>query len=198
MHIITDKTQTPEWVSPAPLARSSDHLAEFEPVYLNAEDLSFQCDGETLTLSTKDGTCYPRVTLRRCFPLSGIDEFITVRSRDEEDSDKEVEIGIVRDVSKLDSASRPAVARELRLHYFVPVIQRILDIREEFGFLHWKVKTDRGSKEFTVRDDPIHAVRQVDASRWLVIDINKTRYEIRDQQSLDPHSLELLKQYLLL
>ena len=198
MQMITNKTQTPEWVAPSALAQSSDHLAEFEAVYLNAEDLSFQYDGETLTLSTKDGMFYPRVTLRRCFPLSGVDEFITVRSWDEEDSDKEIEIGIIRDARKLDPVSQSAVTRELTLHYFVPVIQRILDIREEFGFLHWKVETDRGSKEFTMRDSPIRAVRQIDATRWLLIDINKTRYEIRDQQSLDAHGQELLKRYLLL
>lgn len=198
MQMITNKTQTPEWVAPSALAQSSDHLAEFEAVYLNAEDLSFQYDGETLTLSTKDGMFYPRVTLRRCFPLSGVDEYITVRSRDEEDADKEVEIGIVRDARKLDPVSRSAVTRELRLHYFVPVIRRILEIREEFGFLHWKVETDRGSKEFIMRDSPIRAVRQIDAARWLLIDINKTRYEIRDQQSLDSSSQELLKRYLLL
>ena len=198
MHTSSDKTQPPEWVVPSQLAESPEPMAEFEPVYLAAEHRTFQYDGETLTLSTSDGAFYPRVTLRRCFPLSGVDEFITVRGRDAEDPDKEVEIGIVRDASKLDPESRAAVARELRLHYFVPVIRRILEIREEFGFLHWKVETDRGPKGFTMRDSPIRAVRQVDATRWLLIDINKTRYEIHDLESLDAPSQDLLKRYLLL
>jgi hypothetical protein len=84
------------------------------------------------------------------------------------------------------------------LHYFVPSILRILTIREEFGFLYWDVETDRGPKEFVMRDSIIGSVRQVSPIRWLVIDINQTRYEVRDINDLDEKSQELLRRYLLL
>ena len=193
-----NRTDPPEWVSTAPPSAPPDVLDEFEPVYLEPGQLQFRYDGETLTLRVSDGAFYPRVTLRRCFPLSSQDEYVTVRGRDEEDADKETEIGIIRDVSQLNPQSSVAVTRELRLHYLVPVIQRILEIREEFGFLHWKAETDRGPKDFTMRDSPISAVREVAAGRLLLIDINKARYEIRDQGSLDSSSQELLKRHLLL
>jgi hypothetical protein len=90
------------------------------------------------------------------------------------------------------------VFRELRQHYFVPVIQSIEKIHDEFGFLYWTVDTDRGHKEFISRDDVVRSARRISDSRWLVIDINQTRYEIHDLYSLDETSQNLLKRYLLL
>ena len=113
-----------------------------------------------------DGTFHPHVTLRRCFPLSGDDILLIVRVPDGDG--EEHELGIVADVAQLDPESLDAVMRELRLHYFVPVIRRILEIREEFGFLYWTVETDRGQKEFITRDSVVSAAREVSTGRWLL------------------------------
>lgn len=169
----------------------------FAIVYLDPHSICFEYMGENLTLTLADGTCYPRVTLRRCFPLSAKRTNIIVRIPESE-TQMEYELGMIEDVEELDSGSQEAVARELQLHYFVPTIQRILTIREEFGFLYWQVETDRGPKEFVMRDSIIGSVRQVSPNRWLVIDINQTRYEVRDITVLDNHSQELLRRNLLL
>jgi exosome complex RNA-binding protein Rrp4 len=47
-------------------------------------------------------------------------------------------------------------------------------------------------------DSVIGSTRQVGTNRWLIIDINQTRYEIHDLAALDAHSQELVKRYLLL
>jgi hypothetical protein len=167
----------------------------FEVVYLEPEQLRFRYVDETLTLTTDDGTFYPHITLRRAFPLSGEDELIVVRHPEE---DEDSEIGVVRDLSQLDAESQRAVTRELRLYYLVPVIQRVLSIHEEFGFLYWKVQTGRGEKEFITRVNVIHFARQVAPRRWLLIDVNQARYEIRDHEALDAASRRLLERYLLL
>ena len=193
-----NKTSPPSCMTGSKRTQPSDNLRSFEPVYLDPEQLRFRYDGGTLTLRVKDGTFYPHITLRRCFPLSSEDILISIRYPDDEDSDKETELGIVRDCSELDQESQLAVTRHLKLHYFVPVIQDILELREEFGFLHWKVKTNRGEKEFIMRDSPIHSVRQVALNRYLLIDINQTRYEIHDFEALNAHCQELLRRYLLL
>lgn len=169
----------------------------FAIVYLDPHSICFEYMGENLTLTLADGTCYPRVTLRRCFPLSAKRTNIIVRIPESE-TQMEYELGMIEDVEELDPGSQEAVARELQLHYFVPTIQRILTIREEFGFLYWQVETDRGPKEFVMRDSIIGSVRQVSPNRWLVIDINQTRYEVRDITVLDNHSQELLRRNLLL
>jgi hypothetical protein len=176
---------------PAPLHES------FEMVYLDPSRVCFAYDGENLTFTDAEGTFYPRVTLRRCFPLSAKDCDILVRLPDKE-MDRGQEIGLLTDVEDLDESSRQAVQRELRLHYFVPAIQQIVNIREEFGFLYWSVDTDRGHKEFVMRDSPIGSVRKVSEGRWLVIDINQTRYEVFDINTLDQRSQELLRKFLLL
>jgi Domain of unknown function (DUF1854) len=84
------------------------------------------------------------------------------------------------------------------LFYFVPGIQRIVSIREEFGFLYWSVETDRGAKEFIMRDSVIGSVRKISEGRYLLIDINQTRYQVSDLDALDERSQALLRRYLLL
>jgi hypothetical protein len=181
--------QTPVNNPPAP--------ESFAIVYLDPDGICFEYQGENLTLNTADGKFYPRVTLRRSFPLSSKRTHIIVRVPESEDQ-QEYEMGIIENVEALDSGSQEAIQRELQLHYFVPTIQRINTIREEFGFLYWQVDTDRGAKEFVMRDSIIGSVRQVSPKRWLVIDINQTRYEVRDFDALDERSQDMLRRYLLL
>ena len=170
----------------------------FAVVYLDPHGVCFEYIGENLTLTMADGTFYPRVTLRRCFPLSAKRTNIIVKAPEPDNNQLEYEVGIIAELEELRPDSQEAVLRELQLHYFVPTIQRIHAIREEFGFLYWKVDTDRGEKEFIMRDSVIGSVRQISPNRWLVIDINQTRYEVRDITVLDPHSQELLRLNLLL
>jgi hypothetical protein len=169
----------------------------FDLVYLDAAKVRFGYEGENLTFIDADGTYHPLVTLRRCFPLSAQNTHIMVCAPGEE-NERGAEIGVLKVVDELDSDSRQAVIRELELHYFVPVVKCIHSIREEFGFLYWSVDTDRGKKEFIIRDSIISSTRRISDGRWLIIDINQTRYEVRDFQALDAHSQDLLQRYLLL
>ena len=169
----------------------------FSIVYLDPTAMCFEYIGENLTLTMADGTYYPRVTLRRCFPLSAKRTNIIVRIPEAENQ-MEHELGLIAELEELEPGSQEAVLRELQLHYLVPTIQRIQTIREEFGFLYWQVETDRGSKEFVMRDSVIGSVRQISPNRWLMIDINQTRYEVRDITVLDARSQELLRLNLLL
>lgn len=169
----------------------------FDLVYLQPDKVVFGYEGENLTFIDADGTFYNRVTLRRCFPLSAQNTNIMVCAPGEE-MERGSEIGILEDLEGMQPESREAVIRELGLHYFVPVVKTIFDIREEFGFLYWSVETDRGRKDFIMRDSVIGSTRKVSDGRWLIIDINQTRYEIRDFQSLDSHSQNLLSRFLLL
>ena len=171
--------------------------ASFDLVYLNSEAIRFRYEGENLTFTDEEGVFYPRVTLRRCFPLSAQNTSIIVCSPGEENEHGK-EFGVLQNVDELESDSREAVVRELGLHYFVPVIKKIHTIREEFGFLYWSVETDRGQKDFIMRDSIISSTRRVSDGRWLIIDINQTRYEVRDIHALDSRSQDLLLRYLLL
>lgn len=169
----------------------------FDLVYLDAGSVRFGYEGENLTMIASDGTYYPMVTLRRCFPLSAQNTNIMVCAPGIE-MEHGSELGILKEVDELEGESREAVLRELELYYFVPVVRKIHSIRDEFGFLYWSVETDRGAKAFIMRDSIISSTRRVSDGRWLLIDINQTRYEVRDYQSLDKQSQDLLNRYLLL
>ncbi len=165
--------------------------------YLETRNIGFSLEGENLTFTDADGTFYPRVTLRRCFPLSSENANIAVRAT-EMNSENSYEIGMMEDVFELDETSLEAVLFELQRHYVVPEILRVNNIREEFGFLYWDVETDRGNKEFTIRDSIVNSTRRISNKRWLLIDINQTRYEIRDKDCLSPRCQKLIDRYLLL
>ena len=183
-------------VQPETLVQTVQHET-FETVQLDAPNIRFEYDGENLTFTDSDGTFYSCVSLRRCFPLSAMDTNLMVRIPDTEE-ERGREIGMVANVQDLPSASRQAVLNELKLFYFVPTVQRIVAIREEFGFLYWSVETDRGVKDFIMRDNITSSTRKVSEKRWLLIDINQTRYEVPDFESLDLHSQKLLQRHLLL
>ena len=169
----------------------------FDAVYLDPTQVDFRYEGENLTLTLPDGSFFPRVTLRRCFPFSTNGMYITVRTPDTE-KDRGKEIGIINGVEKLTPKSLEALNGELKLHYFVPVIKKVYKVKEEYGFISWKVLTDRGDKEFTMRDNVIATTRQISPTRWLIIDINQARYEINDDGTLDPRSRALMVRHLLL
>ena len=180
-----------------PAENDSKTPESFETIFLDPGTVRFSHDGHNLTYTASDGTFFPRVTLRRSFPLSADNTYIVVRVPDEE-PDRSHELGVLEDIQTLEEESRKAAEYELRSFYLVPIIQQIRDIREEFGFLYWTVDTDRGPKDFIMRDSIIGQVRQVGSGRWLIIDINQTRYEVRNFIQLDEHSQYLLNRYLLL
>lgn len=181
----------------------------FEVVYLDPERVTFERKGDTLSLTLQtddapdgvpDGASpnivhYPRVALRACFPVSDDTEFLSVRDATDETIP---ELGIIEDWSQLQPASRDAVAAELGLHYFVPKITQVFSVKEELGFLYWVVETDKGRKEFVMRNSVIHYAREVAPGHWLLIDVNEARYEIPDVVILDARSQKLVQQFLYL
>ena len=85
----------------------------FETVFLDPKSVHFYHDGHNLSFIASDGTEYPRITLRRSFPLSADNSYIVVRVPDDE-PDRSHELGIIMDVSELGGESRNAVEYELR------------------------------------------------------------------------------------
>jgi hypothetical protein len=168
----------------------------FEVVYLAPETVQFQRHGDTLSLTvTEDAISvhYPRVILRFCFPVSRNDGYLSVRDAND---DKQGEIGIITNWTELAPEDRKAVAAELGLHYFVPRVTRIHSIKEELGFLYWRVDTDKGPQQFVMRNNIIHNTRQVAPTHWLIIDINDARHEIPNVSDLDTRSQRLLEEFL--
>jgi len=97
------------------------------------------------------------------------------------------ELGIVVDPALLDEESRRAAETELEQRYFVPVVQRITDIREDYGATIVDAETDRGRKRYVIRSIRDNVV-ELPGGRLLVTDVDGNRFEIADLHALDARS----------
>ena len=167
----------------------------FELVILDPERVRFVRRDDTLSLTLDGDKHYPRVVLRSCFPVSEENRYLSVLDAA---GDEQTELGILEDWQKLAEDDRLAVAQELGLYYLTPAIQRVHEITDELGFLYWTVETDKGAKEFVMRNNVIRHAREVSPGRWLLIDVNQARYEIPDIQAMDRASQKLISRHLYL
>jgi len=133
--------------------------------------------------------CYLTVRAVRAFPLSEASRYFVLLDGANQ------EIGVIRNPRELDAESRRLLDRMIHEHYFIPVIKRIRLLREEFGVSRWVVETDRGEREFFVRE-PRDNVFSLGEGRVMVVDADGNRYDIPDAAELDPASLHRLERYL--
>lgn len=164
--------------------KAEENLAE--TVYLDTKDLSFSLSsGGFLSMSFKD-TDYSRVHLYRIFPLSLSDGYISVR--DHEDK----EIGIIESTEGMPREHRMLIEDEIASRYFTPVIERIISLKEEFGYSYWEVDTNSGVCRFTVhnRHNP---VLQLEGKRILITDVDGNRFEIEDYTRTEVKHLRIIE-----
>ena len=83
------------------------------------------------------GEVYTELEPIRLFPLSGLTRYISLL-----DAEKK-EVAIIRDLDRLDEASRNAVAGCLEEYYLIPKITAVLSIEEKYGVITWTCITDR-------------------------------------------------------
>ena len=114
---------------------SSDEV-EIRPETLGTLKLVVKKDGGTEE--------YSGVEVKPAFPMSSGQKLVSFR----EPGGKE--IGLLRDADALDQDSSMALKQALGLAYFVPLITKIYEIKEEYGVTRWKVETDRGPRTFDV------------------------------------------------
>ena len=159
------------------LKKESEELLEMR--FLTKDNATFaRTEGGFVSLKFGDKE-YKRVGVYLTFPLTNPEEFISIREADE----KAKEIGMVEDLSKLPKDQQEMIREQIRLRYFMPVIKKILDIKEEYGYAYWHVETSFGVCRFTTHMSGDVVVHLTD-SRLLVKDIDGNRYEIPDFNAL--------------
>src|SRR5947209_12804782 len=84
------------------------------------------------------------VRVRRVFPLTHMDHYVSIRSGEGK------ELILIDDLGTLDANQRRVIEEVLNGTSFVPQIQRVDDVDVRFGYQQWKVQTDRGPAEFRV------------------------------------------------
>lgn len=150
-------------------------------IYVSKDDKITVFENNLVDLALKDGTVFKKLEPRRLFPVSRADTYITLL-----DSEG-VEVAIIRALSELNKESYDVIEYSLNDYYLVPRIVRILSVTEKYGTLHWSVETERGFKEFDIRNRN-HDVKVYKDGRVRVRDSDDNRYIITDYRKLDKHS----------
>lgn len=143
--------------------------------YLTKDNATFsRTEGGFVSLEF-EGKRWDRVQVIRLFPFTEPDKFISIRTVEE----RSREIGLIQDLKQVTKDTRKMLEEQLNLHYFTPVIEKVIDIKDEYGYAYFHVMTDRGECRFTINMGGNAVVRLTD-SRLLITDLDENRFEIPD------------------
>jgi len=154
-------------------------------IFVSAGDRIRARENNFVDLILADGREILDLEPRRLFPVSAPDDYVTLLGRDGR------EAAVIRHVRELDDASRRVVEDSLNDYYLVPTITAILSAADRYGTLHWKVDTNRGIKEFDIRNRN-HDIRAYGDGCVRVRDSDDNRYVIEDYRKLDRRSQSFL------
>jgi hypothetical protein len=129
---------------------------------------------------------YDRISVYRTFPFTEPDQYISIREPDE----KAREIGMIKSLIDLSKDQQEMLREQLNLRYFTPIIEKINDIKDEYGFAYFDVLTNYGACRFTIHMGGGSVVSLSD-HRLLITDLDGNRFEIPDIYKLS--SIELKK-----
>lgn len=166
------------------LEETTEDLLEIK--YITKENAAFEkTKGGFISLEF-EGVRYDRVDVYRTFPFSDANSFISVREPDE----KAKEIGMIKELNCLGKNQENIIREQLEIRYFTPIIEKIYDIKDEYGYAYFDVKTNHGACKFTIHMGGGSIVSLSD-TRILIQDIDNNRFEIPDITKFS--SMELKK-----
>ncbi len=138
---------------------------------------------------------FERVVVLRSFPVTNPDEFLSVREPDSKKQGRGKEIGMIRRITDFDDETKALLLEELDRRYFTPQIEKIMSVKDKFGYLYWDVATTAGHVTF-VLNNPFSNIRILEDGRILINDIDGNVFEILDPSKLDAASLKKIEIYL--
>jgi ABC-type multidrug transport system ATPase subunit len=182
-----------EDTDPEPAADHDGGQSEFAPRWLEPGHAEFRVGAfEALELVLPEGTVHRGVFAVRCFPATHPDDFISLRTWDRDG--KEVELGIVRHLAGWSRDAQKLLQTALGKRYLLRPIRQINDIKLEYGYLRFDVKTDQGPTEFTMRWNQSHA-QDFGARGKVLLDLEDNRFLVPDVDKLPAADRELLQRY---
>lgn len=167
---------------------TSDGASDYDVRLLDPQDIRlFRAAPEdtVVRMLYRNDRCWREVRIAHALPLSDPDHYIGLR----DGVDKE--IGMLRDLKGLDLQSLEILKGELARRFFLPKVERVTRVRDQFGVVVWDVETDFGPRRYTVRNMRDNTVQLPDG-RVLMTDTDGNRFEFPDVESLDPRSLEVI------
>lgn len=160
--------------------------------YITRENAEFaRTEGGFVSLKIEDEE-YPRIQVVRSFPFTEPDAYISIRQPDE----KAKEIGMIRDLNKdVDDETAKMLREQMDVRYFTPKIERIYNIKDEYGFAYFDVLTDHGRCKFAIHMGRGSVVNLSD-TRLMITDLDKNRFEIPNIEKLTAAELKKLDLFL--
>lgn len=144
-------------------------------------------DGKTRLILARPGQAEVEdVRVRRAFPWSLPDQYVSIRGKDGK------ELLMIEDVRKLPADLQERVRQAIRISTFIPRIVRIVSLDMQFGHQEWTVETDRGRVSFRVQER--EDIKMQADGRMSVKDADGNVYELPAEEQLDAASRKLLQQ----
>lgn len=110
--------------------------------------------------------------------------YISIREPDE----KAKEIGVIHNLDKdVDEETRKMLTEQMELRYFTPIITKVKNVKEEYGFAYFDVVTDHGPCRFAIHMSG-NAVVHLTETRLLITDLDETGLRYRTPRSLPEKS----------
>lgn len=138
---------------------------------------------------------FERVVIRRSFPVTAPDEFLSVREPDTRLKGRGSEIGMIRNINVFDKDTVALLNSELELRYFTPVITKITSAKEKFGYNYWDAETTAGNVSL-VLNNPFSNIRTLEDGRIFISDMDGNCFLIPDPSKLDRQSFKYIEIYI--
>lgn len=128
------------------------------------------------------------VEVKRAFPFEEENGCLVVENGEGED------VGVILELSSRSKEEQSVLSAYLERRYYMPKILSILKANNRYGFSYFKVMTDAGEAEFSVRD-PYKSILTM-GKRLILTDADGNRYEIPDADALDKKSRKKIDSFL--
>ena len=138
---------------------------------------------------------FERVVIRRSFPVTAPDEFLSVREPDSRIKGRGAEIGMIRNVNIFDNDTVKLINDELEVRYFTPEIKKITSAKEKFGYTYWEAETTAGNASI-VLNNPFSNIRVLEDMRIFISDMDGNCFVIPDPSKLDKLSYKYIEIYI--
>lgn len=132
----------------------------------------------TVRLSVGDSHSYITVKLYQAAPLSRPNRYLSLQNG------KGEEILMVENLADLTAESRTVAEEEIKRRYLTARVERISEIRTEFGITYWHVDTDKGPRDFVIQSMAESCLWLSD-DHLLLTDADGNRFEIASRARLD-------------
>lgn len=154
--------------------------------YLTPDNAVFtRTEGSMLSVRVKDEQ-HPVVYLHCSFPHTNKTIYISVRTIENK------EIGMIKSLNDFPKDTAELLEEQTRIRYFSPVITKVSNIKEEFGYSYWETETSAGVCRFTVRSGGAN-VKWVSEQKLLIIDVDGNRFTIENMNRLSEKEYKMVE-----